>query len=62
MGNHVSEVAGNRGKKMVKATSPDSSSYTKGADVKSMLTGSKVGGSKDNLSHSITSGKVPGGN
>jgi hypothetical protein len=56
------EIAGARGTKMLKSTGPDSSAYkVKGSDA-NQLKNDKVGGSRDNLSHSITSGKVPGGN
>jgi hypothetical protein len=56
------EVSGARGTKIVKSTGMDSSSYSVKGATADQLKGGQVGGSRDNLSHSITSGKVPGGN
>lgn len=56
------EISGARGTKIVKSTGLDTSEYkVPGTDV-NQLKGGQVGGGRDNLSHSITSGKVPGGN
>jgi hypothetical protein len=54
-------MPGNRGQKIIKSTGLDNSSMDVGKDV-SQLKRKDFGGGKDDLSHSITSGKVPAGN
>jgi hypothetical protein len=55
------KMAANRGKTIVKSTGLDNSSNPTGKDV-AQLKNKGFGGGKDDLSHSITAGKVPAGN
>lgn len=62
MDNTTVKIPASRGKTVYKSTGLDTSDYTpKGSDVNNQLMNKDVGGSRDNLSHSITSGSVPNG-
>jgi hypothetical protein len=62
MDNTTVTISAARGKTIYKSTGVDGSDYVvKGSDVNSQLKNKDVGGSRDNLSHSITSGSVPAG-
>lgn len=56
----VFETPVNRGFTFVNSTGPDTSMMDKGKDA-SQIKGDRIGGGKDDLSHSITSGRVPKG-
>jgi hypothetical protein len=53
-------ISANRGKTIYKSTGIDTSELPQGKDV-AQLKGSDIGGSRDSLSHSITSGSVAKG-
>lgn len=56
----VFDVAANRGYTKVLSTGPDTSEFKQGSDA-AQIKGDSIGGGKDDLSHSITSGRVPKG-
>lgn len=60
--NQTITTKGNRGFTMAKSTGVDNSSYdVPGTNASTQLKNTGFGGSKDNLSHSISSGSVPSG-
>lgn len=60
--NQTITTKGNRGFTIAKSTGIDNSSYNvKGTEASTQLKNTGFGGSKDNLSHSITSGSAPAG-
>jgi hypothetical protein len=62
MDNTTVKIPASNGKTIYKSTAVDTSGYMpKGTDAATQLKNGGFGGSRDNLSHSITSGSVPAG-
>jgi hypothetical protein len=62
MDNTTVKMPAANGKMIYKSTAVDTSDYqVKGTDAGTQLKNQGFGGGRDNLSHSITSGSVPGG-